>query len=65
MMLSFSMMMRYSFAMSENADLVERAVQNVLKAGVRTGDIVEKGQTPVSTDDMAGAVVKELSVLAG
>ena len=32
-----------SFAMTENADLIEQTVQNVLKAGVRTADIVEKG----------------------
>jgi 3-isopropylmalate dehydrogenase len=62
--LSFAMMMRYSFSMDDNADLVERAVQNVLKAGVRTADIVESGQTPVSTNVMADAVVNELGRLA-
>jgi 3-isopropylmalate dehydrogenase len=50
--------------MTENADLVEKAVQNVLRAGVRTADIVEKGQTPVSTAAMGDAVVKELAALA-
>ena len=64
MILSFSMMMRYSFAMNENANLVERAVQNVLKAGVRTCDIIEKDQTPVTTNVMADSVVKELQHLA-
>ncbi len=64
MMLSFSMMMRYSFVMNENANLLESAVQNVLKAGVRTADIVEKGQKSVSTDVMAETVVKELERLA-
>ncbi len=65
MILSFAMMMRYSFDMTDNADLVEQAVQNVLKAGVRTADIAEKGQKPVSTDDMADSVVKELGLIAG
>ena len=64
MILSFAMMMRYTFSMDENADLVERAVQNVLKAGVRTADIIERGQSPASTDAMADAVVKELERIA-
>jgi 3-isopropylmalate dehydrogenase len=65
LILSYAMMLRYSFAMAENADLLEKAVQNVLRAGVRTADIVEKGQTPVSTVAMGDAVVKELGRLAG
>jgi 3-isopropylmalate dehydrogenase len=64
LILSFAMMLRYTFNMTENADLVEKAVQNVLRAGVRTADIVEKGQTPVSTAAMGDAVVKELAALA-
>ena len=63
MILSYGMMLRYSFDMAANADLIEKAVQNVLRAGVRTGDIVEKGQTPVSTAVMGDAVVKELTSL--
>ena len=62
--LSFAMMLRYSFDQAANADLLNKAVQNVLQAGVRTADIVEKGQTPVSTAAMGEAVVKELARLA-
>jgi len=65
MILSYGMMLRYSFDMAANADLLEQAVKNVLKAGVRTADIVEKGQTAVSTTVMGEAVVKELARLAG
>jgi 3-isopropylmalate dehydrogenase len=65
LILSFAMMLRYTFNMAENADLVEKAVQNVLRAGVRTADIVEKGQAPVSTVAMGDAVIKELAALAG
>jgi 3-isopropylmalate dehydrogenase len=64
LILSYAMMLRYSFSMAENADLLETAVQNVLRAGVRTADIVEKGQTPVSTVAMGDAVVQELARLA-
>jgi 3-isopropylmalate dehydrogenase len=64
MILSYGMMLRYSFDMGANADLLEKAVQNVLRAGVRTADIVEKGQTPVSTQAMGEAVIKELTQLA-
>jgi len=64
MILSFAMMLRYSFNMGADADLLEKAVQNVLGAGVRTADIVEPGMTPVSTQGMAEAVVKELGRLA-
>ena len=65
MILSYGMMLRYSFAMADNADLIDKAVQNVLRAGIRTADIVEKGQTPVSTAVMGDAVIKELARLAG
>jgi len=64
LILSYAMMLRYSFNMAAEADLLEKAVQNVLRAGVRTADIVEKGQTPVSTAAMGDAVVKELIRLA-
>jgi 3-isopropylmalate dehydrogenase len=60
MILSVAMMLRYSFAMSKEADLVERAVQTVLTKGTRTKDIAEPGQTPVGTIAMADAVVAEL-----
>jgi 3-isopropylmalate dehydrogenase len=64
MILSFAMMLRYSFNLSADADLLERAVQNVLSAGVRTVDIAEPGQAPVGTTAMADAAVKELERLA-
>jgi 3-isopropylmalate dehydrogenase len=60
MILSFAMMLRYSFDRGADSDLLERAVQTVLTAGVRTGDIAEPGQRPVGTRAMADAVVAEL-----
>ena len=62
--LSYSMMLRYSFDMGEDADLVDRAVENVLDSGLRTGDIMQPGKTLVSTTRMGEAVVAELDKLA-
>ena len=47
--LSYAMALRYSFDMGDEADLVETAVQKVLASGIRTGDIMSKGMTQVST----------------
>mgnify|MGYP001268394716 FL=1 len=62
--LSFSMLLRYSFDMFEDADLVDQAVQNVLDQGLRTGDIMGEGKTQVSTEVMGDAITKELDKLA-
>jgi len=61
--LSYAMALRYSFDMSDEADLVEKAVQNVLARGVRTGDIMAEGMTQVSTTEMGDAILKELDNL--
>ncbi|MSO75922.1 MAG: 3-isopropylmalate dehydrogenase [Alphaproteobacteria bacterium] len=63
-LLSFAMLLRYSFDMGEDADLIENAVQNVLAAGVRTGDILGPGMQPVSTSAMGDAILKQLDRLA-
>ena len=65
MLLSYSMMLRYSFDMLEDADMVDRAVEAVLNRGLRTGDIMSDGMTPVSTTEMGEAVIAELAALAG
>src|SRR5260221_7763168 len=62
--LSFAMMLRYSFDMEEEAELVERAVQNALKGGVRTSDILQQGTARVSTSVMGDTVLRELDKLA-
>jgi len=57
MILSFAMMLRYSFERGEDADLVEAAVRDVLDAGYRTGDIMQPGKKLVSTTEMGQAVI--------
>jgi 3-isopropylmalate dehydrogenase len=66
--LSYAMMLRYSFDLGKEADLVETAVENVLKAGYRTADLLAGGKTDgvkkVGTQEMGDAIVKELDRLA-
>jgi 3-isopropylmalate dehydrogenase len=63
-LLSFAMLLRYSFGLVEDADLVEKAVENVLAAGIRTADIATPGTTGVSTTAMGTALLAELDRLA-
>ncbi len=58
--LSFAMMLRYSFDLGEEADLVENAVRRALAAGVRTNDISRSGAAGVSTHAMGDAVLREI-----
>jgi 3-isopropylmalate dehydrogenase len=62
--LSFAMMLRYSFDLKDEADLVEKAVKNALDTGVRTGDIMQPGMKRVSTTQMGDTVLAELAKLA-
>ena len=62
--LSFAMMLRYSFDMGHEADLVETAVKRALDAGVRTADLVQGGTTTVSCSDMGDAILKQLEKAA-
>jgi 3-isopropylmalate dehydrogenase len=64
-LLSFAMMLRYSFDLAEDAELIERAVQDVLAAGKRTGDIARPGQAVVSTSQMGDALMAALDKRAG
>jgi 3-isopropylmalate dehydrogenase len=61
MILSFAMMLRYSFDEPEEADLLETAVERVLAAGKRTRDLMSPGFTEVSTAEMGTALVYELA----
>jgi 3-isopropylmalate dehydrogenase len=62
--LSFAMMLRYSFDLAEEATLVENAVLNTLKGGVRTSDIMQSGTARVSTTVMGDTLLRELDKLS-
>ena len=63
-LLSFAMMLRYSFDLGEEAGMIERAVEAVLARGLRTADIEQAGTTRVSTRGMGDALLEELGRLA-
>ena len=63
-MLSFAMLLRYSFGMEEDAALIEQACVHVLASGLRTPDIMAAGCARVGTHVMGDAVVRELDKLA-
>jgi 3-isopropylmalate dehydrogenase len=65
MIMSFAMMLKYSFDMQEDSQLIEKAVQNVLIQGLRTIDIKEGADKIVSTQEMGKAIIDELNILAG
>lgn len=60
MIASFGMALRYSFDLIEEADRLDRAIANVLAAGIRTKDISAPGANAVGTQDVGDAIVKEL-----
>ena len=63
-LLSFAMMLRYSFDQPEEADLVENAVSEALATGKRTADIMSKDAQAVGTDQMTQAVIDSMDRLA-
>jgi 3-isopropylmalate dehydrogenase len=58
--LSVAMMMQYSFNMFDEARIIEKAVSNVIEAGVRTGDIGGKAKTTEVGDAVAAELEKLL-----
>lgn len=63
-MLSFAMMLRYSFALEAEAALIERACVNVLASGLRTADVMGPHTAKVGTSVMGDSVLRELDKLA-
>ena len=59
--LSAAMMLRYTLQQAEAADRIERAVQAVLAAGLRTADIWSEGTRKVGTREMGDAVVAAIT----
>ena len=61
--LSFAMCLRYSFERGDEAQLIERAVEQVLDEGFRTGDIMQPGKKQVGTRAMGDAIIAALDGL--
>jgi 3-isopropylmalate dehydrogenase len=62
--LSLAMCLRYSFGHVEDATLLDRAVDQVLSEGWRTGDIMQPGMKKVGTREMADAILRALDKLS-
>ena len=59
--LSAAMMLRYAFALETEACAIEKAVDDVLAAGHRTGDILgASGATPLSCVEMTNKIIAAL-----
>ena len=59
--LSAAMMLRYSLNLDKEADAVETAVQKVLTAGYRTGDIMSEGCKLVGTKEMGDLIADAIA----
>lgn len=58
--LSAAMMLRFTFDLDKEADAMEAAVQQVLKEGYRTGDIMSEGCTLVGTVQMGDLIAERI-----
>lgn len=63
MILSLSMAFKYSLSEDLIAEKIELAVKDVLKDGIRTGDIKKEGEKTVGTEEMGDAIAKKLESL--
>ena len=58
--LSAAMMLRYSFGLGKEADVIERAVDEALLAGCRTADIAGPGEQALSCAEMTEEVLRRI-----
>jgi 3-isopropylmalate dehydrogenase len=58
------MMLRYSFGLMREADLIDQAINTVLGKGLRTADIMQDGAEKISTTAMGDAILAELHTLS-
>jgi 3-isopropylmalate dehydrogenase len=59
--LSAAMMLRYALDQPEMGDRIEKAVEEVLDAGYRTGDIMSDGMKAVGCTEMGAALMQALN----
>jgi len=60
---SLSMMFRYSFNYEKEANIIDKAIKNILDHGFRTADIARPGEKSVSTSEIGNEIVKEIEKL--
>jgi 3-isopropylmalate dehydrogenase len=62
--LSAAMLLRHSFRLEREAACIEQAVAAVLESGARTRDLVDAGQSTLSTSEMGSKVSQFIPLLA-
>jgi hypothetical protein len=62
-LISFSLCLRHSFELLEDAYLLDTAVQKVIDSGLRTDGVIRPGMTLVSNEQMGTAVITELKLI--
>ena len=58
--LSVAMMFRYSLALEKEARVIETAVEDILKEGYRTYDIMSEGMKKLGTKEMGDIIAKKV-----
>jgi 3-isopropylmalate dehydrogenase len=61
--LSAALLLRYSFQMEKEAQLIESAVEHALQDGVRTGDLTKDRSQIVGTSAMGAAIIANVKAL--
>jgi 3-isopropylmalate dehydrogenase len=56
-------MLRWSFALDDAADAIERAVVGTIAAGIRTPDIAAEGASPVNTSEFGDDVASRIEAI--
>ena len=59
--LSISMMLKFSFDLEKEAAAIEKAVEDVLNEGYRTGDLFSEGDKLVGCKEMGDLVAERLA----
>jgi 3-isopropylmalate dehydrogenase len=60
MIASTALLLRHSLGLDDEAADVEAAIHHVISAGFRTADIAGPGDSPVTTTEMANAIIQQL-----
>ena len=60
MIASIAMLLRHSLDLNEEADLIEKAISQVIADGARTADIAAAADTILSTTEMTDAIIAQL-----
>jgi len=59
--LSLAMMLRYSFAASKEAELIEKSVSDLLNQGIRTSDIAKPGEKTYSCSEIGDLLAGQMA----